>query len=675
MKSIVRFLGSVSFAVFLIASSAVMVIVGTLVESWTNSHLLAAQWTYQHPLFVFLLLCFFLNIFISALLRWPFKKKHFPFLITHLGLLMVIVGIFIKNQWGLQGHMILWEGSGNDRVLIPHTHSLAIEKKGEKEIAFVPVPSQNSRVHASPTFPQLKCKILHHCPHAETVLSAWKRGNYLQIFGVPPLPIQPWNPSLSFPDGILSRIARSHPEAWRCLALQTEDKEEAVDFLRKLKEPTLLFVINQENHIFVIASSDHTILHEQRLDSPSLQSYLSYDEGFKGYTVQVSLPIPNFPCGTKEKMRIRNEILTEKLREMVANSPFLIPPLHWFQEECRILGIDFPKTFVEFLSDWKEQGTLFAEESRNKQIDGMEWDKISFQEKKGCQWIYHLLKKLEPFLKEEPDLKKNLERLKWPLPIDSSAPFSLFDWTQQIFAYSPHFPPPFFQTSVIPSLFSCYLMAYGIDFQTFFGTVEEKQITQELKKYWKTQPFWKERELQEHLILESELFPSIAEKTPPTRPEDQTPAILLEISEGNKKERIALSYDPTASGLKWPVLEGKYKIRFQPEEFQLPYRLRLREARQIDYPDSSQPYSYECDLVIKERVPKETTLSMNQVYETLEGYRFYLSGIGFSHDRSIKRVQLAINKDPAKYFLTYPGGMLVCLGACLLFIRKRKNTP
>lgn len=674
MKSIVRFLGSVAFAVCLILASALMVTVGTFVESYTNSHLLAARWTYQHPLFIFLLVCFFLNISISALLRWPFKKKHLPFLITHWGLLMVIVGIFIKNQWGLQGNMILWEGTANDKVLIPHTHSLLIEKKGEKEIAFIPLSPDVFQSYHAPSFPQLKCKVLHYSPHTETQLSAWKKGNHLQIVGVPPLPIQDWKASLSLPSGILSRIAWSHPEPWYCLALKTEEKEKAIEALRTLKEPTLLFVVDQENHIFVAASADQKILHQQQLDFPSLQSYLSYDEGFRGYTVQASLPIPNFPCGPKEKVRVRNEMLIKKLREAVAVSPVLIPPLQWFQEECQVLGLDFPATFVQFLSEWKEQETLLMETSQNEHIKKMEWEKIPPKEKKGCEWIYHLLKKLDPFLKQEPDLRKILETLKWPFPIDPSPSFSLCDFTQQIFAYSSHFPPPVLHTAPISSLFCCYLMGYGIDSQTFFEDQKDEEILHEMKEYWKAQPLWKERELREHLVLESELFPSISEKKPPTKIEDQIPAILLEIREGNKRERIALSYDATASGLKWPVLEGKYKIRFQPQVFTLPHPLRLREARQIDYPDSSQPYSYECDLLVKDLSQKEITLSMNQVYETLDGYRFYLAGIGFSHDLSIKRVQLAINKDPAKYFLTYPGAVLVCLGAFLLFIRKRQHT-
>ena len=62
---------------------------------------------------------------------------------------------------------------------------------------------------------------------------------------------------------------------------------------------------------------------------------------------------------------------------------------------------------------------------------------------------------------------------------------------------------------------------------------------------------------------------------------------------------------------------------------------------------------------------------MNQVYESEQGYRYYLSNIQ-GDPGEIKEVHLAVNYDPAKYFLTYPGGALVVLGALLLLFRKKR---
>ena len=58
---------------------------------------------------------------------------------------------------------------------------------------------------------------------------------------------------------------------------------------------------------------------------------------------------------------------------------------------------------------------------------------------------------------------------------------------------------------------------------------------------------------------------------------------------------------------------------------------------------------------------------MNNVHETWEGYRFYLSNISPSGEESVKRIQLVVNHDPAKYWLTYPGAIILSIGILLLF--------
>ena len=55
MRSLFHFLGGIYCAIILIAIAVLMVIAGTFIESKTDSHLLAASWTYEHPFFFFLL--------------------------------------------------------------------------------------------------------------------------------------------------------------------------------------------------------------------------------------------------------------------------------------------------------------------------------------------------------------------------------------------------------------------------------------------------------------------------------------------------------------------------------------------------------------------------------------------------------------------------------------------
>ena len=96
-RKLYHFLGSLYFALFLILVTALFVMAGTFFEAVTQSHRFAASWTYESSFFYLLLWGFFINILISALRRWPFKLSHIPFLITHLGLLMILAGVMVKN--------------------------------------------------------------------------------------------------------------------------------------------------------------------------------------------------------------------------------------------------------------------------------------------------------------------------------------------------------------------------------------------------------------------------------------------------------------------------------------------------------------------------------------------------------------------------------------------------
>lgn len=122
MTAIYHFLGGIKFAIFLIASVTLFVIVGTFIESKTESHSIAANWIYNSSLFSFFIWGFFINILFSATRRWPFKKKHIPFLITHFGLLMILSGVMIKNYFGTQGVMSLMEGTGSDTIVLSRTN-------------------------------------------------------------------------------------------------------------------------------------------------------------------------------------------------------------------------------------------------------------------------------------------------------------------------------------------------------------------------------------------------------------------------------------------------------------------------------------------------------------------------------------------------------------------------
>ena len=123
----IRFIGGATFAALLILFTALMVIYATFLEGQYNSHEVAVEQVYQSSIFNALLIGFFINILFSTLRRYPFHKKHIPFILTHIGLLMVISGTVIKNVYGIQGKMTLLEGSSRSKVSLSGSKALHID--------------------------------------------------------------------------------------------------------------------------------------------------------------------------------------------------------------------------------------------------------------------------------------------------------------------------------------------------------------------------------------------------------------------------------------------------------------------------------------------------------------------------------------------------------------------
>lgn len=127
-----HFLGGLHFALFLIATVISFVIAGTFLEEYFGSHLSAARFVYSNPVFITLLWLFFINILFAAMRRIPFQKKHIPFLLAHLGLLMILGGTLVKSHFGVQGSVVLREGTTSSFLFLDNTYALSMIKENER---------------------------------------------------------------------------------------------------------------------------------------------------------------------------------------------------------------------------------------------------------------------------------------------------------------------------------------------------------------------------------------------------------------------------------------------------------------------------------------------------------------------------------------------------------------
>ncbi len=112
-----RFGSSVKLAVVLISVLILASIAGTLYETSFDARV-ARAYIYNAWWFNLWLVILCLNLTCSAFSRWPWKRHHTGFLLTHLGIIVLLVGAMIGRHWGIEGTMTLFKGQPPDNQLI-----------------------------------------------------------------------------------------------------------------------------------------------------------------------------------------------------------------------------------------------------------------------------------------------------------------------------------------------------------------------------------------------------------------------------------------------------------------------------------------------------------------------------------------------------------------------------
>ena len=109
MTRLVRWLGSLHLAVPLLISIAGVLAWGTMYEQRFGTAAVQ-RFVYQAWWFQALLGFLAINLAVSALERWPWKRHQAPFLLAHLGIILILAGGIIGGRWGIAGQLIIPEG-------------------------------------------------------------------------------------------------------------------------------------------------------------------------------------------------------------------------------------------------------------------------------------------------------------------------------------------------------------------------------------------------------------------------------------------------------------------------------------------------------------------------------------------------------------------------------------
>jgi hypothetical protein len=120
-----KLFASVKLAVILLAVLIVAAIAGTIYESSFDAKV-ARAYIYGAPWFNIWLVLLGANLTVSALSRWPWRKHHVAFLITHLGIITLLTGSLIGRIWGTEGTITLFKGEPPTNRLLVDQHQLRV---------------------------------------------------------------------------------------------------------------------------------------------------------------------------------------------------------------------------------------------------------------------------------------------------------------------------------------------------------------------------------------------------------------------------------------------------------------------------------------------------------------------------------------------------------------------
>lgn len=102
-------------AVALLALILVVTATATIFEAKVDAGF-ARYMVYDRGWFEFLLLLLGVNLAAAALSRWPWKRRHVGFLVTHFGLIVVLAGSAVGRYFGWEGQLVLMEGETGSEV-------------------------------------------------------------------------------------------------------------------------------------------------------------------------------------------------------------------------------------------------------------------------------------------------------------------------------------------------------------------------------------------------------------------------------------------------------------------------------------------------------------------------------------------------------------------------------
>jgi hypothetical protein len=149
---LIHLLGSLKLALLLLATIAIACAVATFTESRFDSGV-ARAWIYKAPWFIAWLGVLCINLFAVTLTRWPWQKKHTGFIITHYGIILLLIGAVIGSKFGYEGNVTLRTDGQPQRRIITDRSCLQVESPADSYLYLLPLDARFLNVSpASPKY-------------------------------------------------------------------------------------------------------------------------------------------------------------------------------------------------------------------------------------------------------------------------------------------------------------------------------------------------------------------------------------------------------------------------------------------------------------------------------------------------------------------------------------------
>jgi hypothetical protein len=138
MRRFYRTFGSLKLAVVLLASFAGTLIFSTFYESKTSTREVQML-VYQSWWFIGMLILLGVNVFCAAMSRYPWKGYQTGFVITHLGIITLLIGSIIGLLFGVEGNVTMMENGPPRAFLAQDFEVVQIARQDKGLSASVPI--------------------------------------------------------------------------------------------------------------------------------------------------------------------------------------------------------------------------------------------------------------------------------------------------------------------------------------------------------------------------------------------------------------------------------------------------------------------------------------------------------------------------------------------------------